>query len=132
MCFLFELTSAQANNQWNIGAELGSDPMESAFALTLTSGIKGVAMVLDREVHPLTSGSTNCGACQEVKEMYLSLSHSVSFSSISKNFLGTCTKKTFAQRAETSELRSLVFIRIFPVQPGALGVGFCHQRWRDR
>ena len=92
MCFLFELTSAQANNQWNIGAELGSDPMESAFALTLTSGIKGVAMVLDREVQPLTSGSTNC-ACQEVKEMYLSLSHSVSFSSISKNFLGTCTKK---------------------------------------
>ncbi|CAL1161594.1 unnamed protein product [Cladocopium goreaui] len=28
--------------------------MESAFALTLTSGIKGVAMVLDREVQPLT------------------------------------------------------------------------------
>ena len=56
MRLLFELTSAQANNQWNIGAELGSDPMESAFALTLTSGIKGVAMVLDREVKPLTSG----------------------------------------------------------------------------
>ena len=99
MCFLFELTSAQANNQWNIGAELGSDPMESAFALTLTSGIKGVAMVLDREVQPLTSGSTNCGACQEVKEMYLSLSHSVSFSSISKNFLGTCTKKNLCPKS---------------------------------
>ncbi|CAL1156744.1 unnamed protein product [Cladocopium goreaui] len=25
-----------ANNQWNIGAELGSDPMESAFALSLS------------------------------------------------------------------------------------------------
>ena len=92
MCFLFELTSAQANNQWNIGAELGSDPMESAFALTLTSGIKGVAMVLDREVQPLTSGSTNCGACQEVKEMYLSLSHSVSFFLLFLNFLGTCAQ----------------------------------------
>ncbi|CAL1148547.1 unnamed protein product, partial [Cladocopium goreaui] len=43
-----------ANNQWNIGAELGSDPMESAFARTLTAGIKGVAMVLDQEVQPLT------------------------------------------------------------------------------
>ena len=132
MCFLFELTSVQANNQWNIGAELGSDPMESAFALTLTSGIKGVAMVLDREVQPLTSGSTNCGACQEVKEMYLSLSHSVSFFFYFLTFLALAQKKPFAQRAETSELRSLVFIRIFPVQPGALGVGFCHQRWRDR
>ena len=91
MRFLFELTSAQANNQWNIGAELGSDPMESAFALTLTSGIKGVAMVLDREVQPLTSGSTNC-ACQEVKEMYLSLSHSVSFFFYFLTFLALAQK----------------------------------------
>ncbi|CAL1141141.1 unnamed protein product [Cladocopium goreaui] len=43
-----------ANNQWNIGAELGDDPMGSAFARALTSGIKGVAMVLDEEVQPLT------------------------------------------------------------------------------
>ena len=71
----------QANNQWNIGAELGSDPMESAFARTLIAGIKGVAMVLDQEVQPLTSDSTKCGACHEVQGfryivMYLSLSHS--------------------------------------------------------
>jgi len=57
---------AQANNQWNIGADLGNDPMESAFARTLTAGIKGVAMVLDQEVQPLTSDSTKCWACQEV------------------------------------------------------------------
>ena len=56
----------QANNQWNIGADLGNDPMESAFARTLTAGIKGVAMVLDQEVQPLTSDSTKCWACQEV------------------------------------------------------------------
>ena len=49
---------AQANNQWTIEAELGSDPMESAFALALTAGIKGVAMVLDQEVQPLTSDLT--------------------------------------------------------------------------
>ena len=58
---------AQANNQWNIGADLGNDPMDSAFARTLTAGIKGVAMVLDQEVQPLTSDSTKCGACQEVQ-----------------------------------------------------------------
>jgi len=52
---------AQANNQWNIGAELGDDPMGSAFARALTSGIKGVAMVLDEEVQPLTSDSTKYG-----------------------------------------------------------------------
>ena len=78
--FLVELISAQANNQWKIGAALGSDPMESAFALTLTSGIKGVAMVLDREVQPLTSDSTKCGACQEAKGMDLSSSHVSSIS----------------------------------------------------
>ncbi|CAL1156681.1 unnamed protein product [Cladocopium goreaui] len=43
-----------ANNQWTFKIELGSDPMESAFALALTAGIKGVAMVLDQEVQPLT------------------------------------------------------------------------------
>ncbi|CAL1141938.1 unnamed protein product [Cladocopium goreaui] len=43
-----------ANNQWRIEAELGSDPMESAFALALTAGIKGVAMVMDPEAQPLT------------------------------------------------------------------------------
>ena len=32
--------------------------MESAFALALTAGIKGVAMVLDQEVQPLTSDLT--------------------------------------------------------------------------
>ena len=36
---------AQANNQWNIAAELADDPMDSAFARALTGGIKGVAMV---------------------------------------------------------------------------------------
>eukprot|EP00435_Cladocopium_sp_Y103_P044157 s1036_g12.t1 len=52
--FVYLLGLLTANNQWNIGAELGSDPMESAFARTLTAGIKGVAMVLDQEVQPLT------------------------------------------------------------------------------
>jgi hypothetical protein len=28
--------------------------------------------------------------------------------------------------------RSLVSIRISPVKQWALGVGFCHQRWRNR
>ena len=55
----------QANNQWNIGADLGNDPMESAFARTLTAGIKGVAMVLDQEVQPLTCGLTKFGAARE-------------------------------------------------------------------
>ena len=54
----FSSVIAQANNQWTIEAELGSDPMESAFALALTAGIKGVAMVLDQEVQPLTSDLT--------------------------------------------------------------------------
>ena len=57
---------AQANNQWNIGAELGNDPMGSAFAHALTSGIKGVAMVLDEEVQPLTSDSTKCGTARGI------------------------------------------------------------------
>eukprot|EP00438_Fugacium_kawagutii_P014350 Skav202499 [mRNA] locus=scaffold32:146273:151503:- [translate_table: standard] len=43
-----------ANNQWNIAAELGTDPMSSAFARVLTNGPKEVAMVLDKEVQPLT------------------------------------------------------------------------------
>eukprot|EP00438_Fugacium_kawagutii_P007690 Skav213155 [mRNA] locus=scaffold31:72343:75091:- [translate_table: standard] len=38
-----------ANNQWNIAAELGTDPMSSAFARVLTNGPKEVAMVLDKE-----------------------------------------------------------------------------------
>eukprot|EP00438_Fugacium_kawagutii_P022771 Skav200416 [mRNA] locus=scaffold3377:5448:9919:+ [translate_table: standard] len=38
-----------ANNQWNIAAELGDDPMSSAFARVLTAGPKQVAMVLDKE-----------------------------------------------------------------------------------
>ena len=58
-CYFFALPFAQANNQWNIEAELGSDPMDSAFARALTSGIKGVAMVLDQEVQPLTSDLTD-------------------------------------------------------------------------
>ena len=67
MRFLLVENFAQANNQWNIGADLGNDPMESAFARTLTAGIKGVAMVLDQEVQPLTSDSTKCRARQEVQ-----------------------------------------------------------------
>ncbi|OLP75791.1 hypothetical protein AK812_SmicGene44358 [Symbiodinium microadriaticum] len=54
-----------ANNQWNLqvaflvrkkgrGLELGETIMDSAFAQTLRGGIKGVAMVLDHEVQPLT------------------------------------------------------------------------------
>ena len=66
---------AQANNQWNIGADLGNDPMESAFARTLTAGIKGVAMVLDQEVQPLTSDSTNMSR-RDSAAMYLSFSRS--------------------------------------------------------
>ena len=61
---------AQANNQWNIGADLGNDPMESAFARTLTAGIKGVAMVLDQEVQPLTSDLTNMSR-RDSAAMYL-------------------------------------------------------------
>ena len=41
----YNLRFAQANNQWNISAELADDPTESAFARALTGGIKGVAMV---------------------------------------------------------------------------------------
>ena len=82
MCFLVQVENiAQGNNQWDIGAAVGSDPMQSNFARALRGGIKGVAMVLDQEVQPLTSDSTKCGACHEVQGfryivMYLSLSHS--------------------------------------------------------
>ena len=68
-CSISELeTFAQANNQWNIGADLGNDPMESAFARTLTAGIKGVAMVLDQEVQPLTSDSTKFGHIKKCRD----------------------------------------------------------------
>ena len=68
MCFLVQVENiAQANNQWDIGAAVGSDPMQSNFARALRGGIKGVAMVLDQEVQPLTSDSTKCGACHEVQ-----------------------------------------------------------------
>ena len=50
----------EANNQWNIEAELGASIMESAFARALKGGIKGVVMVLDHEVQPLTRASTYC------------------------------------------------------------------------
>eukprot|EP00438_Fugacium_kawagutii_P007698 Skav213163 [mRNA] locus=scaffold31:203081:204427:- [translate_table: standard] len=43
------VVSNLANNQWNIAAELGTDPMSSAFARVLTNGPKEVAMVLDKE-----------------------------------------------------------------------------------
>ena len=99
----------QANNQWNIGAELGSDPMESAFAQTLTAGIKGVAMVLDQEVKPLTSDSTNM-ARRDSAAMYLHV-HCM-YLSLSRSFLFL---GTFAQKTGTSVLRSLVSIRISPV-----------------
>ena len=57
-CSLPSFANAQANNQWNIAAELADDPMDSAFARALRGGIKGVAMVLDHEVQPLTRAST--------------------------------------------------------------------------
>eukprot|EP00438_Fugacium_kawagutii_P017592 Skav222255 [mRNA] locus=scaffold3059:339871:345998:- [translate_table: standard] len=44
-----DLEHVMANNQWNIAAELGTDPMSSAFARVLTAGPKEVAMVLDQE-----------------------------------------------------------------------------------
>eukprot|EP00438_Fugacium_kawagutii_P014346 Skav202495 [mRNA] locus=scaffold32:43957:50876:- [translate_table: standard] len=44
-----ELEHIVANNQWNIAAELGTDPMSSAFARVLTHGPREVAMVLDKE-----------------------------------------------------------------------------------
>ena len=102
--------SAKANNQWNIEADLGNDPMESAFARTLTAGIKGVAMVLDQEVQPLTSDLTKCGAARE---------------------LCFCLK-VLLKTQRLPVLRSLVPVRVSAVQPSALGVGFCHQRWRNR
>ena len=101
--FVFGENSAKANNQWNIGADLGNDPMESAFARTLTAGIKGVAMVLDQEVQPLTSDLTKCAA-QEL-----------------------CCPKSLPKTQRLPVLRSLVSVRISPVQPSALGIGFCHQ-----
>ena len=101
--FVFWENSAKANNQWNIGADLGNDPMESAFARTLTAGIKGVAMVLDQEVQPLTSDLTKCAA-QEL-----------------------CCPKSLPKTQRLPVLRSLVSVRISPVQPSALGIGFCHQ-----
>ena len=108
-CSISELeTFAQANNQWNIGADLGNDPMESAFARTLTAGIKGVAMVLDQEVQPLTSDLTKCGAARE---------------------LCSCPE-TLPQKQRLPVLRSLVSVRISLVQPSALGIGVRHQCWR--
>ena len=123
MRFLLVENFAQANNQWNIGADLGNDPMESAFARTLTAGIKGVAMVLDQEVQPLTSDSTKFGACQEVQGFSCHVLVIITLFSISWHF---------PQKSETSVLRSLVSVRISAVQPGALGVGFRHQCRRDR
>ena len=46
---LLDVQFAEANNQWNIAAELADDPMDSAFARALTGGIKGVAMVSRRK-----------------------------------------------------------------------------------
>ena len=43
-----------ANNQWDIASELGTSVMDSAFARVLQAGVKGVVMVLDHEVQPLT------------------------------------------------------------------------------
>ena len=64
---MLSFANAQANNQWNIAAELADDPMDSAFARALRGGIKGVAMVLDREVQPLTRDSTAQGKAQRNK-----------------------------------------------------------------
>ncbi|CAE7458664.1 pmpB, partial [Symbiodinium necroappetens] len=50
-----------ANNQWDIEAELGETIMDSAFARTLRGDIKGVAMVLDHEVQPLTRACASKG-----------------------------------------------------------------------
>lgn len=99
---------AQANNQWNIGADLGNDPMESAFARTLTAGIKGVAMVLDQEVQPLTSDSTECGACQEV--------NGFSWNVLAVHYFLALSPTLRAKKTETSVLRSLVPVRISAVQ----------------
>ena len=71
MCFVVQVENfAQANNQWDIGAAVGSDPMQSNFARALRGGIKGVAMVLDQEVQPLTSDSTNMSR-RDSAAMYL-------------------------------------------------------------
>ena len=43
-----------ANNQWDVEGALGTDVMESAFARVLLAGVRGVVMVLDAEVQPLT------------------------------------------------------------------------------
>eukprot|EP00435_Cladocopium_sp_Y103_P068799 s64_g32.t1 len=43
-----------ANNQWQIEAELGESILESPFARALRGGVKGVVMVLDHDVLPLT------------------------------------------------------------------------------
>ena len=43
-----------ANNQWSLADELGTTVMDSSFARVLRSGIRGVVMVLDKEVQPLT------------------------------------------------------------------------------
>ena len=48
-----------ANNQWNIAADLGDHIMDSAFARVLQSGVRGVVMVLDQQVQPLTR-ALNC------------------------------------------------------------------------
>ena len=71
MCFLVQVENiAQGNNQWDIGAAVGSDPMQSNFARALRGGIQGVAMVLDQEVQPLTSDSTNMSR-RDSAAMYL-------------------------------------------------------------
>ena len=47
-----------ANNQWDVAADLGDHIMDSAFARVLQSGVRGVVMVLDQQVQPLTRGLT--------------------------------------------------------------------------
>ena len=43
-----------ANNQWDIAGELGATVLDSAFARVLQAGVRGVVMVLDHQVQPLT------------------------------------------------------------------------------
>ena len=46
-----------ANNQWDIEAELGDEILNSPFAQALSGGVRGVVMVLDDDVLPLTRRS---------------------------------------------------------------------------
>ena len=52
-----------ANNQWDIEAELGDEILNSPFAQALSGGVRGVVMVLDDDVLPLTRRSAQAVPC---------------------------------------------------------------------